>query len=462
MEFEDGYRLSESELMESGPVIEAGPSTVVVPEKGGKKSIFEWPGQTQEGTVKLAVIRPCVSRGKRIRGLPPIYTQEMLAENAGVYSGWLMYMDHLTEAIQEALAELSEGRGRLTSELGGRVIRSWYDPTFSTRSDDGNGYKPGAVVAEALPQPGARAMLEADPEILHVSHNAWPKGAVVGTRWGQKGAIIEGIRSTPEGSVDWVPRGGAGGHVLQEDDRLAVSVLRSHYDARPVSKKLPEIKSREQLLESLREENPELLESIGGEAALQERVPEPPATGTALTVEQLTEKLEEQEQRFNAKIEEQRETAEEAAERLLQERAEAQTLAEYALELIEGAGLPPTYEQDMRIRYSVLPSGPSAALQLAESAADADEEKDARHFIRESITRDLKHCQKLIEESGGTVRVKGLGATDADPEGEGGGKGLEEHRSEWVEEIGGFGRELKEGEKSSDLVREMLQEGVAR
>ena len=205
-ELPEGTRLSEAELLTAEPILEEPALTLAERGEDGGRSLFEWDGQTEEHvgkTVKLAVIRPCVSRGKRIRGLPPIYTPEMLAENAAVYTGWLMYADHVTE-------------GRSIKEIGGRIIRSWWEPNFTTPRDDAHGWRPGAVLAEALPQPFVRSMLEADPDVLNVSHNAWPTAARVGTMWGRKGAVIEGIRSKPEGSVDWVARGGAGGHVLRE------------------------------------------------------------------------------------------------------------------------------------------------------------------------------------------------------------------------------------------------------
>ncbi len=465
MEFEDGYRLTEEEILDAGPIIEAGPA-VVVPRRGGRqRSIFEWDGQTQEGTVKLAVIRPCVSRGKRIRGLPPIYTQEMLAENAEVYSGWLMYADHFSGKIREALNEiLQEAPGRSIRDLGGRILRSWWEPDYVAEWDDGRDYQKGAVLAEALPQPVARAMLEADPEILNVSHNAWPTGAVVGKKYGKKGAIIEGIRRDPEGSVDWVPRGGAGGQIAESDVELAVSVLRATYASPTVQLDLSKIKDGAALAEALEEHAPDLLSALGGKDAVAKgfKADDPAPANGGLSEEKVREIITGALREAKTPTEE---SVEEMAERLIEEREASRELATYAHELIEGAGLPPEWEADLKRRYAVLPSGPSQAITLAESLAEkADEdEKDEKHFVRESLDRDLKHAAKLIEASGGTVRVKGLGASSSDPEGDDPNKAKDEKVAEttraWLDPIGGLGP-VQEGQKESDLVTSLLSEGV--
>lgn len=216
-------RLTEAEILEASPLVEESAPRVLVTRRG---RVFD-----ADGTVGIAIIRPCVSRGKRLRGLPPIYTPEMLAENAGVFAGWLMYADHLSEAagdappdetVSEEVLRLLEAKGRSVRDLGGRILSSRWDPRFRAPYDDEYGYRPGAVVGRALPQPFIREMIEADPELLHVSINAYPKGARPGAApWdrSQRGMLVEGILTRPPGSVDWVPRGGAGGRVLREVER---------------------------------------------------------------------------------------------------------------------------------------------------------------------------------------------------------------------------------------------------
>lgn len=394
-----------------GGLVEGNPGTrLVVPKKG---KIFD-----ADGVCEVVVIRPCVSRGKRIRNLPPIYTPQMLAENAHVYTGWLMYMDHLTERIVEEM--LKEGRS--IRELGGRVLKSWWDPSVRFKDDATFGFQPGGVAAKVLPQKPVREMLEADPEILNVSHNAWPTGARRGKApWNQnlEGYLIEGIRPRPEGTVDWVPRGGAGGRLrLQEWEEFAVGVLGSHYGSAsreddPLKENtdtmdLSKITKPADLLEALKAEKPELAEALALREEEQPRgrsqaqVPE-----NVLTAEALQEALREQAEEFNRKLEEKdtkiAEAAEEKAQSLFEERSQASLIAAKAGKLIEATGLPARWQEDLKRRYAVLPSGPSSALQACIEAEDTDT------ALAEAVKADAEHASALIEDAGGVPSVKGLG-----------------------------------------------------
>jgi hypothetical protein len=399
--------LSESAGAGPAELLEGSAARLVVPKKG---KIFD-----ENGLCEIVVIRPCVSRGKRIRGLPPIYTPSMLESNATVYTGWLQYMDHLTEKIVEEL--LKEGRS--IKDLGGRIIKSWWDPSVRFTDDAKYGFQPGGVVAQALPQPKVREMLEADPEILNVSHNAWPTGAKKAKApWDSnlEGYLIEGIRPTPEGSVDWVPRGGAGGRVrLQEWETFAVSVLGSGYGSsrredeplKETTDTMPDLKNlnRDSLVEALRKENPDLLEAL----SLTDPKPAKPAATGALTMEELREALQEQEKTFEQKLQEAQTSAEKRAEELaqgmVQERAQASEVSGAAQKLIKASGLPSRWQEDLIRRYAVLPSGPSTAL------TSVMEEDDVEQALRESVEEDVKHARQLIEDAGGVPQVTGLGGT---------------------------------------------------
>lgn len=464
--------LTPEQVLSEGQMLMEAPSAIgriQVPKKG---SLFE-----SDGSCKIAIIRPCVSRGKRLRGLPPIYTPGMLAENASVFSGWLMYMDHLTERIIEMLQE----RGRSITELGGRVTKSWYDPELVFEDDEEFGYQKGGVVARAIPQPPIRKMLEADPGILHVSINAYPKGATAGVApWNPalKGMLVEGIRPKPPGSVDWVPRGGAGGRPLLEWEDAAVTILESYYDAPRVREDtMPDWKNltREQLAEALKADNPSLAAELNlTEAATPPPASTPPAStppapaaapaGT-LTVEELERRLAERDRQWEAKLEEKDQLIEERADELLTERDEARRLEKSAHEMIRKSGLKEGWQADLKRRYSVLPSGPTAALlHVIESTPDGG---DVDAALKEAVEADLKHAGELIAEAAGEKRprVRGLGGDSTLREGETKDKTATTRREPGNTAFRDFLRESgdKFGDKPEDFekgIREMVQEGV--
>lgn len=395
--------LEERELTDAGPLVEAA-SAVIQPE-GGR--LF-----AEDGTCKAAIIRPCVSRGKQIRGLPPIYTPRMLAEHADVFANWPMFMDHLREEIAEELTELLEAKGRSIRDLGGRVVRSWWDPELRLAEDEERGFEAGGVVARVLPQPPIRAMLEADPELLHLSIAAWPTGAKLGERAGKRGYLIEGIRRTPPGSVDWVLRGGAGGRPLAEDERLAVSLVESFYaPQRPgghvsTEKNIAEMTLPE-LREHLRTVNPSLYAEVRESAA---PAPEP---APGLTIEDLQEALAEQEQRltdgFETRLEERDSLAEERAAEIVEERDQARAHEKLAHRLIrDAAGLTPGFRSQLLERFTVRSSGND--LLLAE--ADTDEEGKEilpSAVVEARVQESIEGSLELIRESRGGPAVRGQG-----------------------------------------------------
>jgi len=238
----EGEQVSGATILDEldGDTLVESETRVIVPSSG---RMFD-----ADGRMKVSVIRPCISKGRRLRGLSPIYTPQMLEANAAVFTGWPMYQDHLMEQAVEDLAEelLEMGgedllaslqeRARQIKDLGGRVVESYWNPDLTFPDDADYGFQKGGVEAIVIPQPGIRKMLEADPEILNVSINAYPTGGKAGTTpWGgERGLLIEGIRRKPMGSVDWVFRGGAGGRpLLQESSderRRAAVVLEGAYD----------------------------------------------------------------------------------------------------------------------------------------------------------------------------------------------------------------------------------------
>jgi hypothetical protein len=499
----DDEHLSFGQLAEetdgSGLIVES--SRVIVPKRG---KLFE-----SDGSMKICVIRPCVSRGKRLGAakLPPIYEAAMLQRNAGVFSGWPMYMDHLIaealEEMAEALREAADGtdllgwleeRSRSIKELGGRIIESWWDPTVTFADDDDFGYRPGGVVARAIPQPEPKQMLEADPGILNVSINAWPTGARAGAAsWSQtlRGMIVEGIRRKPMGSVDWVFRGGAGGRPLLEEDEefraRAVSLLEGVYSAarskdRPkkrtqkvADKKLSEM-TADELRAHLKEEGaegliPALAESDNGNGGGSSAATgdDKPVTrndvraivreAVAETTEALTEQLEESTGSIDERVTEEVERREES--RVLERKAE-QLLNEAVRN-----GFPKASADDIRLRYTVAPSGPTPGLVIQEAdltvtEGEGDKAKEVKvtapQVVERRIRADIEHVINLLRESGANPVVKGFGPAKKDPGSETVRRGGQPSafRAFLAE------RNLlpSDPDKHEDAIKEMVQEGA--
>lgn len=446
-ELTTGDVLSFGELVEAldgEGLMESESSRMIVPKKGG---LFD-----SDGYGRVAIIRPCVSKGARIQGLPPIYTPQMLEAHAGVFNGWPMYIDHMAEEAMRELAEVlaEEGHELLASalqesrslkEIGGRIIEAKWDPKVRFPDDAENGYQPGAVVGKYKPQRVIRHMLEDDPGILNVSINAMPSGATVGTApWdsSRKGALIEGIRRKPMGSVDFVFKGGAGGRPLLFEERepaLAVSLLESAYDSGhgkragedtedemsdTLKEKLSKAKNADDLRGLLREEAPHLVEALAPEKTEDE----PAAAG--LSEERLTEILTKRDEQLleqlDERLEEGSESLEEKAQELVEERETYRTLADVAADFLREAeknGLPHKVVEHLRPRYLLLPSGPSDGLLCeAETDGSGTVTKSAEDVLRERVKADVQEMVDMLAESGADPRVTGLAPTAPDEGGE--------------------------------------------
>lgn len=397
---------------------------------------------SSEGVGKAVMIRPCVSRGKRIRGLPPIYTPAMLEANAGVFAGWPMYLDHVPAQLAEAAAK----RGRSVKELGGQVLTPYWDRDFTQEGDSDFGYQQGGALAEIWATPFLRNLVGENPNLLHTSIAAWPTSGKPGTApWNAnvRGMTIEGIRRQPQGSVDFVPRGGAGGRLLlaegqtpdpdlvewpepgwrDEDVALVVSLAEAFYSAEQMtgSTGLPDFRAMQpgELATWVRENAPNLAPALAegvAPTALPAGGPPTPAgsapsqaTGTSLTRDDVQRMISEaQQQPMTA------DDIEEQVEERLRERDEQRHLAGIAAEMIRVAeGIPQTWKADLTARYAMLPSGPSQALLVEEEEDDKGATLSEEQVLRRNVTCDLEHVRDLIAEATGKPRVKGEGGASA-------------------------------------------------
>lgn len=204
-------------------------------------------GLDGDGTVLLHVIRPGIGRGRGRH----LYEAKMLEENAENFTGWRMYVDHLSPEARKAAG----GLPRSIRDLGGRIMESKWDPDVP--ADEEKGYGQGAVVARAKPTPFVRELIENDPEIMEASISATATGVKPVDKNGQRVWMVEGIG--PKGSVDWVTEAGAGGKV--------VSVMESVYEGEDAQHDaIFESFADEELLAALKSERPDVAAALIAEA----------------------------------------------------------------------------------------------------------------------------------------------------------------------------------------------------
>jgi hypothetical protein len=438
----DGGPLTAEEILTFGPVVEAqvwGVSWLQekrapIAVMGGKPKLGKVFDENGKGNAVL--IRPCMSRGRRVRGFSPIYTQEMLAANAAVFTGWPMYMDHVPAAMAEVVAK----NGRTIRDLGGQVLTPRWDPTYVAEDDEVFGYQQGGVLAEVYANPIVQGIVGRNPALLHTSISAYPTGGKPGpVPWakGKKGMVIEGIRTQPQGSVDFVPRGGAGGRLLlaegrdpdtgawpeagwaEEDQRLVVSVAESFYASgamttRPTSSSadtLPDLSkfSGDDLGAWVQENATHLapyLPDAQPPAAPAAAAP-PAATGPAALTEADVQAIVERERSGALSADDVQTLVEEA----VAEREEQRTLVAVAHELIEAAeGIPDGWKADLKAHYAFTPEGPSIAVAECEGyTGDDGVERTAEAELRENVAEHLTRARAMIAEVQGKPRVTGEG-----------------------------------------------------
>lgn len=152
-----------------------------------------------DGTVLMHLIRPCVGRGRGKH----LYRAEMLEANAGKFTGWKMYLNHLSDQARRALG----GLPRDVRDAGGIVQESWWDPDVPAEGRFG----PGAVIGKVKPVPLVQELLRVDPRLVEASINATATECKPGRLGQERVWVVEGIEE--KGSVDWVTEAGAGGRV---------------------------------------------------------------------------------------------------------------------------------------------------------------------------------------------------------------------------------------------------------
>lgn len=334
-----------------------------------------------DGTVLLHIIRPGEGRGQGNH----LYPAEMLRENAEVFTGWKMYVDHETPAQRKARGALP----RPTMSLGGRVLEAWWDPTVPP---DGDHPEPGAVVGRVRPTRRIRELIEDDPELVEASIAASATSVRPVKKNGKRLWLVEGIQ--PTGSVDWVSQGGAGGRVALQEGR-ADYTQEDAVDA----------------LDSMTDQ--ELAAYAAGRGLkLQEAAPggdhhNPPEGGDddmgKLTPESLREALESDEVKdyvrslVEAQVTTEREMIRAEVQADADRKLQVRDLRDEAQRLIEASGLPTEFQDRLREEYRLVEGEPTDKLDVYDEVDDEGEiSKSAITVLQESLAEDVKDARALI------------------------------------------------------------------
>lgn len=350
-----------------------------------QESLASRPGALQDdGTVLIHVIRPTVGQGLGRHK----YTPEMLRENADVFSGWKMYIDHQSPEARKAAG----GLPRSIRDLGGRILESWWDESVPAQGRFGQ----GAVVAKVKPVGQVKRLIEEDPELLEASIRAKATEVHQAIEDGEQVWVVEGIRQNPPGSVDWVSEGGAGGRVAD-----LIEGLVADEDENETADEGGDVVK--QLEEALRD--PE----SGASRAVRDLV----AERTAAAIKQQAEKHEQQ--LAEARVEAANEARKEALAEVERVAADAKRqielrdLRDEAQKLISEAALPSKAEAKLLSEYS-LGEEPSPKLDQV-----ATEDKTALDLLTEAVETDIREARELIAEVA-PAKVEGQGPSDSDGE----------------------------------------------
>ena len=202
-----------------------------------------------DGLIPIHVIRPGVGKGKGRH----LYEAKMLEENAHIFKGWKMFVDHQAPEAKRA----SGGLPRSLRDIGGLIKETWWDGSVPADPDRGHGQ--GAVVALCRPTRLIHDLIETDPSLVEASISAQATAVRPVTVGGQTAWLVEGFQ--PEGSVDWVSRAGAGGRVVQLAEALEES-----WTPEQEADELFAVMAGSELLERLRVTRPDIYPQVLAEA----------------------------------------------------------------------------------------------------------------------------------------------------------------------------------------------------
>lgn len=415
-----------------------------------------------DGSCLIHIIRPGRGLGKGSH----FYPDRMLQENAHVFTGWNVYIDHESPEALRARG----GLPRSLSDVGGVIEESWWDPAVPAEGRFGQ----GAVVGRLRPIRDLKAIIEELPQAARFSIKAKATDVTEGMEEGRRVWVVEGIRDNPPGSVDAVTLDGAGGKVaalleaqpedatflreaeeqLEESKRRAqgkklgfplydeeharaslalveatgsdelkqqvgeaIQLLYPHIDVQEVTTESPEEGEGEtvkELMEALRDPESEVAQAV------REMAKKEAAEIVEAEVDQRVEKVREEtreEVREELKTEFDERLRTEVEEARSEERAktdrekELQSLRADAHEIIEGAELgSEKLVAKLKALFDIEESGdPTEPLDLVDRVdGDGKVVKSAKDQLREAVEAEIADAREVLAEVKPT-KVEGQG-----------------------------------------------------
>lgn len=383
---------------------------------------------------KLHIIRPGLGKGRGRH----IYEASMLQRDAGVFVGWKMFQDHLSDAAKRALG----GFPRRIRDTGGILKETFWDG--SVPADPQRGWGEGAVVGYARVVPLIRELIDTDPALVEASINATATGVKPVHHGGSTAWLVEGFR--PTGSVDFVTEAGAGGKVVS---LLESAALReeSLTEARAIEADLLYDLGSDDFRDWLSRERPELLEALGKPReeeemadaitpkALQEALTAAEDGKTPLIDQIIGDRLDPERlaEALVPKLQGLVQTSVENAVKglgdsvLTDARADAdrgnrlRDMRDLAHGLIEESRLPAVYQDRVKREFRLTEAGPTTKLDLIDEIdGEGNVVKRAEDKLRDAVEAELKEARELLQAASPT-QVRGMGAV-APADGSGGKK----------------------------------------
>lgn len=396
----------------------------------------------EDGLVPLHIIRPGLGRGKGRH----VYEARMLEDNAHVFKGWKMFVDHQSPEAKRAAG----GLPRSVRDLGGIIKESYWDG--SVPADPAKGHGQGAVIGLARPTPLIRALIETDPALVEASVSTTATGVRPTKHGGQNAWLVEGFNT--KGSVDWVSLGGAGGRVAAIAEGLEESLTDEQLE-----REVLESMNDDELIEHIRKTRPELAAELV-EAANREDIDETEEVEEVKTsIEVLTEALETPEGKdliealveakveetftriaapklaelVEAGLEEEREMIVAEADAKANRRVELRDMRDAAHAQINETKLPDTFKAELRGRYDLVEGEPTSDLDVADDRDDKGAvTKTAAEKLKESVDAGIE-AKRLQHAEIAPTAVRGQGKTATEPTDADGEKDKKDKKAETEE-----------------------------